>query len=197
MSTLITVDNFVRVEYFSRNPRDFNFVTIFFDNGVQILFDRKTGILSSNEMGYANELNSKDRDVMNSMIDSFVHLKQNDMIYENPAISYLPTPTPAFKRTQSSPFGGGNKSKTFKKKRSIGKSPKRYSPRRSGLNTLPVHKFTAEMNREVKRLQIDKSKRGRFIWETIEEDIHNIKNMKDLKSWVKRGSDLYRKLADV
>jgi hypothetical protein len=66
-----------------------------------------------------------------------------------------------------------------------------YFPR-SGFNTLPVkHNFTAELKREIKRLQSDTSKRGKFIWQTIEDDIHNIKNMKDLKSWVKSGSELY------
>jgi len=137
-SITITRDNFVRVEYFSTNPRDSSFVTIFFNNGAQILFDRETGILST-DMGYANELNSKDRTVLNSMIDSFVHLNQNDMIYEKGASSpfstspihsdpppfpfrTLPTPTSpkysrflALRRSQSSPLGGGSKKK--KKKR--------------------------------------------------------------------------------
>ena len=130
----ITNDNFEKVEYFSRNPTDSSFVTIFFNNGIQVLFDRETGILS-NDMGYANELNSKDRDVLNSMIDSFVHLNQNDMIYEkgaasptfpsspaaSPTFPTFPTPTfspkysRALRRSQSSPLGGGSKSKSKSK----------------------------------------------------------------------------------
>ncbi len=104
MSTItITRDNFVRVEYFSTNPRDSSFVTIFFNNGAQILFDRETGILSD-EMGYADELNLKDRDVLNRMIDSFVHLNQNDIIYEKGAASPPPTsPPPTSPTSPTSP----------------------------------------------------------------------------------------------
>jgi hypothetical protein len=76
----------------------------------------------------------------------------------------------------------------------LGKS----SFRRSGLNKLPIeHEFTPEMKRVIKRYQSDKSKRGKIIWQTIEDDIHNIKSMKDLYTLVKSGSDSYDDLLHV
>lgn len=136
----ITRDNFVRVEYFSTNPRDSSFVTIFFNNGAQILFDRETGIISD-EMGSGDELNLKDRDVLNRMIDLFVHFNQNDMIYETSAASSPPPTSPtsptsptfspkysrflALRRSQSSPLGGGSKSKLKSKSKSKKEKKKR------------------------------------------------------------------------
>jgi hypothetical protein len=107
-------------------------------------------------MGYADELNLKDRDVLNRMIDSFVHLNQNDIIYEKGAASPPPTspsptsptsPSPTsptsyprysrlltLRRSQSSPLGGGSKSKSKSKKEKKKRGNTKPSRQRSRKN---------------------------------------------------------------
>jgi hypothetical protein len=56
---------------------------------------------------------------------------------------------------------------------------------------MPEKPFTSAMNRRLAQLRRDTSPRGKFIWDTVQEDYHNIKNMKDLEQWIRVGSDYY------
>ena len=60
------------------------------------------------------------------------------------------------------------------------------------LNSLkPEIPFTPEMEKRLQELKSDKSKRGKFIYDSVLEDKHNMRSLSDINEWVKYSEKLY------